>query len=51
MTWTAGWLMAVLLQVFRSELFTMPQRSAAPDGPLDPRLGVSDKVSTCATCK
>ncbi len=38
-------------QVFRSDLFTMPQRTPAPNSPLDPRLGVSDKTSTCATCK
>jgi len=38
-------------QVFRSDLFTMPQRTPAPNSPLDPRLGVSDKTSTCATCR
>ena len=38
-------------QVTSRDLFTMPQRSPAPNGVLDPRLGVSDKVSTCATCK
>ena len=29
----------------------MPQRTPAINGVLDTRLGVSDKVSTCATCK
>jgi DNA-directed RNA polymerase III subunit RPC1 len=38
-------------QVTSRDLFTMPQRSPAPNGVLDNRLGVSDKVSTCATCK
>lgn len=38
-------------QVTSRDLFTMPQRTPAPGGVLDPRLGVSDKVSTCATCK
>jgi DNA-directed RNA polymerase III subunit RPC1 len=32
-------------------LFSMPSRTPAPGGCLDPRLGVSDKVSSCATCK
>ena len=27
-------------QVFRSDLFTMPQRTPAPNSPLDPRLGM-----------
>mmetsp|Transcript_17922 Transcript_17922/g.35690 ORF Transcript_17922/g.35690 Transcript_17922/m.35690 type:complete len:1416 (-) Transcript_17922:69-4316(-) len=38
-------------QVTSRDLFTMPQRSPAINGVLDPRLGVSDKVSTCSTCK
>ena len=38
-------------QVTSRDLFTMPQRSPAPNGVLDTRLGVSDKVSTCKTCK
>jgi len=38
-------------QVTSRDLFTMPQRTPAPGGVLDSRLGVSDKVSTCATCK
>ena len=38
-------------QVTSRELFSMPSRKPAPAGCLDPRLGVSDKVSSCATCK
>jgi DNA-directed RNA polymerase III subunit RPC1 len=38
-------------QVCSRELFSMPSRTPAIGGCLDPRLGVSDKVSTCATCK
>jgi len=38
-------------QVYSRELFSMPSRTPAKGGCLDPRLGVSDKVSTCATCK
>ena len=38
-------------QVCSRELFSMPSRTPAKGGCLDPRLGVSDKVSTCATCK
>ena len=38
-------------QVCSRELFTMPARTPAKGGCLDTRLGVSDKVSTCATCK
>ena len=37
-------------QVCSRELFTMPSRQPAVAGCLDPRLGVSDKVSSCATC-
>ena len=33
------------------ELFSMPSRKPAPQGVLDPRLGVSDRVSVCETCK
>ena len=29
----------------------MPSRRPAPQGVLDPRLGVSDRVSVCETCK
>lgn len=38
-------------RVTSRDLFAMPQRTPAPGGVLDPRLGVSDKVGTCATCK
>lgn len=38
-------------QVTSRELFSMPSRTPAPGGCLDPRLGVSDKVSICSTCK
>jgi DNA-directed RNA polymerase III subunit RPC1 len=38
-------------QVSSRELFTMPSRQPARGGCLDPRLGVSDKVSSCETCK
>ena len=38
-------------QVCTRELFSMPSRTAAKGGCLDPRLGVSDKISSCATCK
>lgn len=38
-------------QVCSRELFSMPSRKPAPSGCLDPRLGVSDKVSSCATCQ
>ncbi|CAM9660972.1 unnamed protein product [Discosporangium mesarthrocarpum] len=38
-------------QVFSRELFKMPERQPAPNGCLDPRLGISDKTSTCQTCK
>jgi DNA-directed RNA polymerase III subunit RPC1 len=37
-------------QVCSRELFTMPSRQPAVGGCLDPRLGVSDKLSSCATC-
>jgi DNA-directed RNA polymerase III subunit RPC1 len=38
-------------QVCSRELFSMPSRTPCKGGCLDPRLGVSDKVSSCATCK
>jgi len=38
-------------QVSSRELFSMPSRTPAMGGCLDPRLGVSDKTSTCATCR
>ncbi|CAM9833807.1 unnamed protein product [Pylaiella littoralis] len=37
-------------QVFSRELFKMPERIPAPNGCLDPRLGVSDKSAVCETC-
>lgn len=37
-------------QVTSRELFSMPSRKPAIGGCLDPRLGVSDKSSVCATC-
>ena len=37
-------------QVSSRELFSMPSRKPAAGGCLDPRLGVSDKLSVCATC-
>lgn len=38
-------------QVVSRELFSMPSRTPAVGGCLDKRLGVSDKMSTCQTCK
>ena len=38
-------------QVFSRELFKMPERTPAPNGCLDPRLGVSDKSAVCETCR
>lgn len=35
------------LQVYSKDLFTMPARNPAKNGVLDPRLGVSDKQSSC----
>ena len=37
-------------QVISRDLFTMPQRLPATNGCMDPRLGVSDKASSCKTC-
>ena len=39
------------VQVCSRELFQMPLRSAAPNGCMDPKLGISDKRSLCQTCK
>lgn len=36
--------------VWSQELYRMPKRTPAPDGVLDPRLGVADKITACATC-
>lgn len=38
------------IQVSNRDIYQMPQRSAAPFGCIDPRMGVSDKVSACKTC-
>lgn len=38
------------IQVSNREVFQMPLRNAAPYGCMDPRLGISDKVSSCKTC-
>lgn len=39
------------LHVSNRDLFTMPLRTPAPFGVLDPRMGISDKKSACKTCK
>ncbi|GMH93134.1 hypothetical protein TrST_g13733 [Triparma strigata] len=39
------------ITIHNRELFSMPSRRPAPLGVLDPRLGVSDKLSICETCK
>ena len=41
---------ASTLQVCSRELYKMPQRSPAPHGCLDPRLGISNKNDACGTC-
>lgn len=38
------------IRVTSGQLFVMPSRAPAPGGCLDPRLGISDKVSKCQTC-
>jgi DNA-directed RNA polymerase beta' subunit len=38
------------LQVSSRVLFQMPDRRAAAHGCMDPRLGISDKMSHCKTC-
>jgi DNA-directed RNA polymerase III subunit RPC1 len=38
------------LRVSNREIYQMPLRNPAPYGCLDPRLGISDKVSACRTC-
>eukprot|EP01041_Mallomonas_annulata_P003753 gene3753-7450_t len=38
------------VHVSNRDLFTMPQRTPAMYGCLDPRLGISDKRSACKTC-
>ena len=39
------------LHVCTRELYQMPERKPSPFGVLDRRLGTSDKMSTCETCK
>jgi DNA-directed RNA polymerase III subunit RPC1 len=39
------------LHVTSRELYKMPQRTPSSYGCLDTRLGISDKISTCQTCK
>ncbi len=39
------------IEVCSRELFQMPTRAPAPHGCMDTRLGISDKRSTCQTCK
>ncbi|CAL8471480.1 g11022 [Coccomyxa elongata] len=38
------------LQVYERSLYKMPERKPAPNGTLDPRLGVSNRASKCTTC-
>jgi DNA-directed RNA polymerase III subunit RPC1 len=38
------------VQVNSRDLYAMPQRRVAPNGCLDPHLGISDKASSCLTC-
>lgn len=39
------------LHVTSRELYKMPQRTPSLYGCLDPRLGISDKIGSCQTCK
>ncbi len=39
------------VHISNRDLFKMPERTPASYGCLDPRLGISDKASTCKTCK
>lgn len=39
------------LHVCSRELYTMPQKVPSTNGCLDPRMGISDKSSTCQTCR
>jgi hypothetical protein len=43
--------LAAEVRVSNREVFQMPLRNAAPYGCMDPRLGISDKVSACKTCQ
>ncbi len=38
------------LRVSNREIYQMPMRNCAPYGCMDPRLGISDKTSSCKTC-
>ena len=38
-------------QICSPDLIQQPQRVAATNGCLDPRLGISDKRTLCKTCK
>jgi DNA-directed RNA polymerase III subunit RPC1 len=39
------------LAVTSRELYQHGARVSAPNGMLDPRMGISDKTSSCQTCK
>jgi DNA-directed RNA polymerase III subunit RPC1 len=39
------------IQINSRDLYQMPQRQVAPHGCLDPHLGISDKMTSCQTCK
>lgn len=41
---------AAEIRVSNREIYQMPQRNCAPLGCMDPRLGISDKSSSCKTC-
>jgi DNA-directed RNA polymerase beta' subunit len=42
--------LAAQIRVSNREIYQMPQRSAAPFGCMDSKLGISDKMSACKTC-
>jgi DNA-directed RNA polymerase III subunit RPC1 len=42
--------LAAEVRVSNRELYQMPQRTCAPFGCLDTKLGISDKTSACKTC-
>jgi DNA-directed RNA polymerase III subunit RPC1 len=42
--------MAAEIQVTNRDIYQMPQRTPAPHGCIDPRMGISDKTSACKTC-
>jgi len=39
------------MRVISRDLYTMPQRTPALNGCIDPRLGASDKLAKCKTCE